>query len=159
MSSKCRRVKRVRPRRGFTLLELVIVIAIIAVLASVVAPNLVRHAGDAKVQAARSQIEMLGLALEAYHLDLDDYPRSADGLEALRVRPAEVSDTEIWRGPYIKRDVPTDPWGRPYVYRYPGLVDSTTFEILTLGRDGIPGGTGDDRDMNSWENAPRGRND
>lgn len=146
-----------RRRAGFTLLELVIVVAIIAVLASVVAPNLVRHASDAKVQAARSQIEMLGLALEAYHLDIDDYPTSEEGLQVLRIPPVDEERARLWRGPYIKREIPVDPWGRPYVYRYPGVLDSTSFELLTVGRDGLPGGTGDARDITSWESGTRAR--
>ena len=146
-----------RQRSGFTLLELVIVVAIIAVLASLVAPNLVRHASDAKVQAARSQIELLGLALEAFHLDVDDYPLSDEGLQALRVRPSDEDRARLWRGPYLKREVPVDPWGRSYVYRFPGQLDSTSFELLTTGRDGLPGGTGDARDITSWENGARAR--
>lgn len=144
-----------RTRNGFTLLELVVVVAIIAVLASVVAPNLMRHAADAKVQAARSQMEMLSLALEAYHLDMDDYPTTEQGLEMLRRKPDGASNTESWRGPYIKREIPSDPWGRPYKYRYPGENDSTSFELATFGKDGVLGGSGDAKDLFSWDAPAR----
>jgi general secretion pathway protein G len=134
-------------RRGFTLLEMIIVVAIIAVLASVVAPNLARHASDAKVQAARSQLEMIGLALESYKVDTDEYPSSEDGLKALNERPATLRNIELWRGPYLKRDIPLDPWGNQYVYRNPSPSDSTSFDLLSMGKDGSPGGTGDKRDI------------
>lgn len=145
-----------RVRTGFTLLELVVVVAIIAVLASVVAPNLVRHAADAKVQAARSQMEMLSLALEAYHLDMDDYPSTEQGLEILRVKPSGIPNIDSWRGPYIKREIPLDPWGRAYKYRYPGENDSTSFELATFGKDGILGGSADSKDLFSWDTPARG---
>lgn len=146
-----------RQRTGFTLLELVVVIAIIAVLASIVAPNLMRHATDAKVQAARSQMELLSLALEAYHLDMDDYPSTEQGLELLRVKPVDLPNAQSWRGPYIKREIPVDPWGRPYKYRYPGVNDSTSFEIATFGKDGVVGGTGDAKDIMSWDAGSRAK--
>jgi general secretion pathway protein G len=97
-------------RPGFTLLELVVVIAIIATLASIVAPSVFRNTGDAKVVAARTQIESLALALESYRLDMGDYPTTTEGLEALVSAPAAAS---AWRGPYLRRGLPLDPWSRP----------------------------------------------
>lgn len=137
-------------RLGFTLLELIIVIAIIAVLAALVAPAVFRNVGDAKTSAAKSQIEMLSTALAAYRLDNDTYPTSDQGLEALRERPTAGDAPRNWRGPYLSREVPLDPWGRQYVYVSPGAVNPTAFDLYTLGRDGQPGGADEDMDITSW---------
>src|SRR5579871_6108620 len=99
-------------RRAFTLIELIVVIAIIATLAAVVAPQVFRNVGDAKVGAAKSQIEVFALALNAYRLDNDNFPTSDQGLEALRTAPTTGDPTRNWRGPYLSRVVPLDPWGR-----------------------------------------------
>lgn len=136
--------------RGFTLLEILVVIAVIAVLAGLVAPMVLRNVGDAKVQAARTQIEMLGMALDAYRLDNAFYPSTAQGLEALRERPEGEPEPLNWRGPYLRKAVPDDPWGRPYVYRSPGEVNAQGYDLLSLGRDGREGGEGEDRDVVSW---------
>ena len=137
-------------RAGFTLMELLVVIAIIATLAAVVAPAIFRNVGDAKTSAAKSQIEMLSMALNAYRLDNDAYPSQDQGLAALRVVPTGTDAPLNWRGPYLTRDVPNDPWGRPYVYVVPGLVNPTSFDLYTLGKDGKPGGSDDDEDVTSW---------
>lgn len=139
-----------RTRRGFTLMELLVVIAIIATLAAVVAPAIFRNVGDAKISAAKSQIEMLSLALNAYRLDNDAFPTQAQGLAALRVAPTGTDAPVNWRGPYLTRDVPNDPWGRPYVYVVPGAQNPTGFDLYTLGKDGKPGGEADDADVTSW---------
>jgi general secretion pathway protein G len=135
---------------GFTLIEMLVVITVIAILASLVTPMVFRNVGDAKVSAARAQVEVFGLALDAYRLDTDYYPSTAQGLEALRRQPAGAPAARNWRGPYLKKVVPLDPYGRPYVYRSPGESNPETYDLLSLGRDGAPGGTGEDADITSW---------
>ena len=130
---------------------IIVVVAILGLLATTVAPSVFQHVGTAKETAARSQIELLGAALDAYRLDNDQYPMTAQGLEALRVVPAVEPLPRRWRGPYIKRDVPADPWNRPYVYLYPGEVNPMSYDLLSLGRDGEPGGEGEDADILSWQ--------
>jgi general secretion pathway protein G len=143
-----------RPARrsscGFTLLELIVVVAIIATLVAVVAPQVFQNVGDARINAARSQIEMFGIALEAYRLDNSAYPSTQQGLEALRRLPVVDAVPANWRGPYLRREVPLDPWGRPYTYTSPGLANPTLFDLTSLGRDGRVGGTGEDADITSW---------
>jgi general secretion pathway protein G len=142
-------------RRGFTLLEMLVVITVIAILAAVVSPMVFRNVGDAKVSAARSQIEIFGLALDTYHLDNDYYPSTGQGLEALMRRPEGLPEARRWRGPYLKRSVPPDPWGRSYIYRSPGDSNPSAYDLLSLGRDGAPGGEGEDADITSWRSAIR----
>lgn len=137
-------------RRGFTLIELLVVIAILAALAALVAPEVLRNAGDARTQAAKSQIEMLGLALDGYRLDNHAYPSNEQGLAALRTLPVSGELPRNWRGPYLRRVVPVDPWGRPYVYITPGRANPSGFDLYSLGRDGAPGGEGEDADATSW---------
>jgi general secretion pathway protein G len=137
-------------RSGFTLIELLVVIAIIATLAAVVAPAVFRNVGDAKVSAAKSQIEIFAMALNSYRLDNDSYPATDQGLEALRTLPASGDVPRNWKGPYLSRLVPLDPWGRPYLYVAPGRENPTSFDLYTLGRDGKPGGEGEDADVTSW---------
>ncbi|MFN2397819.1 MAG: type II secretion system major pseudopilin GspG [Gemmatimonadaceae bacterium] len=139
-----------RMRTGFTLIEMLVVIAIIAVLAAVVAPAVFRNVGDAKANAARSQIEIFALALDAYRLDNDHYPSSEQGLVALRTLPVAGAAPRNWRGPYLRRVVPADPWGRPYIYVAPGVENPASYDLVTLGRDGKPGGEGEDADITSW---------
>jgi len=140
VSSRARR----RAARGFTLLELLVVIAVLAILASLVSPMIFHNVGDAKITAARTQIETLGLALDAYRLDNDYYPSTAQGLDALVRLPTGEPSPRRWRGPYLKRGVPSDPWGRPYTYR---LLEGDQYELLSLGRDGSGGGEGEDADL------------
>jgi general secretion pathway protein G len=139
-----------RRRSAFTLFELLVVIAVIATLAAIVAPAVFRNVGDAKTGAARSQIEIFALALEAYRLDADYYPTTEQGLAALRTLPVTGQLPTRWRGPYLRKTVPLDPWGRPYVYRSPGVVNQESYDLYTLGRDGQPGGDGEDEDVTSW---------
>jgi general secretion pathway protein G len=136
--------------RGFTLIELLVVIAIIATLAGVVAPAVFRNVGDAKADAARSQLEIFALALDAYRVDNDAYPTSEQGLTALRVMPTAGDAPPNWRGPYLRKVVPNDPWGRPYIYVSPGQENPTAYDLYSLGRDGKMGGEGEDADLTSW---------
>ena len=146
----CCRVESIRRRQGgFTLIEMLVVIAIIAVLAAVVAPEVFRNVGDADVNAAKSQIEMLSLALDQYRLDNHVYPSTDQGLAALRTAPA-VGEAPNWRGPYLRRPVPVDPWGHPYHYTSPGRANPQGFDLYSLGRDGRQGGDGEDADLTSW---------
>ncbi len=137
-------------RSAFTLMELIVVIAIIATLAAVVAPAIFQNVGDAKTSAARSQIEMLGLALNSYRLDNDRFPTSAQGLEALRTMPAGSDVPGNWRGPYLTRVLPADPWNRAYVYVSPGTHNPRSYDLYTLGRNGVAGGVDEDADVTSW---------
>jgi general secretion pathway protein G len=138
-----------RNRPGFTLIEILVVIVVIAILATLVAPNVFRHVGAAKATTAKSQIEMLGAALDAYRLDTGTYPSTEQGLQALQVAP--TSAPANWRGPYLKKDVPRDPWGHAYVYKSPGEVNPTSYDLLSYGEDGQPGGDGDAADIVSWK--------
>jgi len=138
-----------RRARGFTLIEILVVIAVIGVLASLVGPMVFGHVSDAKVSAARSQIEIFGLALDAYRMDNDWYPSTPQGLEALVTAPSSEPPARRWRGPYLKKGVPLDPWGRPYVYQGPSDAQSENYEVRALGRDGKPGGGGEDEDLTS----------
>ena len=145
-----------RARRGFTLLELLVVIAIIATLAAVIAPSIFRNVGDAKIASAKSQLDVLALALNQYRMDNDAFPSTRQGLQALRTTPGVDDSGEPprnWRGPYLSRAVPLDPWGRPYVYVAPGQVNTQSFDLYTLGRDGKSGGTDEDADLTSWGGA------
>jgi general secretion pathway protein G len=140
-----------RGANGFTLIEMVVVIAIIGSLALIVGPSVFRSAADANVTSARAQIEVLTVALEGYRIDTGTYPTTTQGLEALRTRPADAPPG--WRGPYLRRTVPPDPWGRPYVYRYdPEQHDE--FELYSLGRDGTPGGEGENADISATGELP-----
>lgn len=134
-------------RRGFTLIEMLVVIVVITVLASLVGPMVFRNVGDSKVAAARAQIELLGLALEQYRLDNDYFPSTAQGLAALRELPTGEPPARNWRGPYLRKPVPLDPWGRPYVYVSPGVVNPQSYDLSSYGRDGQPGGVGEDEDL------------
>ena len=127
---------------GFTLLELLVVIVIIGLLAGYVAPRYFAQVGRSEVQVARAQIDALEKALDQYRLDTNHYPSMEQGLDALMTKPVNENG---WRGPYLKKAVPMDPWGRPYVYRAPG--QAREFELVSYGRDGRPGGSGDDADI------------
>ena len=127
---------------GFTLLELLVVIVIIGLLAGYVAPRYFAQVGKSEVQVARAQIDSLEKALDQYRLDLRHYPNAEQGLDALVSKPDGESG---WTGPYLKKAVPADPWGRAYIYRVPGTKGE--FDLLSLGKDGKPGGVGEDADI------------
>lgn len=139
------------PSAGFTLIELLVVISVIAVLATLVAPNVFQHVGAAKGATARSQIEMLGAALDAYRLDNGQYPSSSQGLASLWTAPTGQARPRGWRGPYLRKDVPLDPWGRAYVYASPAVQSPGGYDLLSYGADGKQGGEGDDADVLSWK--------
>ncbi len=136
--------------RGFTLIEVLVVIVVIAILATFVAPSIFQNVGDARVSTAKTQIEALGTALDSYRLDNGGYPSTGAGLRALRVRPT-VAAPSNWRGPYLRKDVPLDPWGRAYLYVSPGRANPESYDLSTYGADGAAGGAGDNADVTSWK--------
>jgi general secretion pathway protein G len=140
-----------RNRAGFTLIEIIVVIIVLGALATIVAPNVFRHIGTSRKTTARTQIEMIGAALDAYQLDNNGYPTSEQGLGALRKEPETEPRPSAWNGPYLRKDVPRDPWGRPYLYRSPGAPGGEPYELLSLGRDGREGGDGENADILSWQ--------
>ncbi|WP_148716366.1 type II secretion system major pseudopilin GspG [Chitinolyticbacter meiyuanensis] len=129
--------------RGFTLLELLVVILIIAMLAGYVGPRLFGKVGEARSKTAAGQMKSLSDALDQYRLDNGGYPTTEQGLGALTAKPA---DANKWNGPYLTKEVPKDPWDRPYVYKRPG-ENGREFDLLTLGADGKAGGSGEDADI------------
>ena len=129
---------------GFTLLELLVVEAIIGLLVGFVAPRYFGQIGKSEVTAARNQIDALEKALDQYRLDTGHYPSTEQGLDALVKQPPNEPK---WSGPYLRKAVPPDPWGRPYQYRAPG--EKGDFDLLSLGRDGAPGGSGEDADLSN----------
>ena len=118
---------------------------IIGLLAGIVAPQYFAQLGKSNAKVARAQIEAFGQALDQYRLDVGSYPNTEQGLAALRAAPQQTSR---WQGPYLKRDVPVDPWGKPYIYRAPGQHGE--YDLLSHGADGQPGGDGEAADVNSW---------
>jgi general secretion pathway protein G len=128
--------------KGFTLLELLVVIVIIGLLAGYVAPRYFSQVGKSEIQVAKAQIESLEKALDQFRLDTKRYPTAEEGLDVLVAKPVNVAG---WGGPYLKKAVPNDPWGRPYLYRVPG--ERNEFEIVSFGRDGKAGGSGEDADI------------
>lgn len=134
-----------RHPQGFTLIEIMLVVVIIGILAAVVLPRLTGRTEQARLTAAAQQIESFGVALEAFYLDCGRFPTTGEGLDALRTRPPVLS---TWRGPYLKRAVPADPWGRPYGYASPG-VHNPDYDMKSSGPDGVEG-TADD--ITNWEN-------
>ncbi len=132
--------------RGFTMIELLIVLVIIGLLAALVGPALFQRIAPAKQSAARAQIENFMTALDTYYIDTGHFPTSQQGLAALRTRP---ENEPKWNGPYLKKEIPKDPWGNAFQYRSPGR--SGGYEIASLGADGKEGGEGDNQDINSWE--------
>src|SRR5574342_319027 len=133
-------------RRGFTLIEILVVIIVLGLLAALVGPQIFGRVSEAKTATARTQIELLGLALDNYRLDNGSYPTTEQGLAALEERPTREPLPPNWKGPYLRKALPLDPWGRPYVYRSPGEHDPSGYDLATLGRDGQPGGTDEDAD-------------
>ncbi|MBI5279831.1 MAG: type II secretion system major pseudopilin GspG [Burkholderiales bacterium] len=136
-----RRISRLRTG-GFTLLELLVVVAIIGLLAAYVGPRYFSQIGKSEQALAKAQIESFHKALAAYRLDVGSFPATGEGLAALVSAPAGAAK---WQGPYLAKGVPLDPWGKPYIYRTPG--SKSDYEIVSYGKDGQPGGTGDAADV------------
>jgi general secretion pathway protein G len=139
------KLKQVNTPNGFTLLELIVVVAIIGLLVSLVGPRLTGQIAKGEVQAAKAQIDSLVKVVEAYRVDLGHYPKASVGLEALWNKPAD--NNPRWRGPYLQKALPLDPWGNPYTYEL--LDNDKNFLVRSLGRDGKIGGSGDDADISN----------
>lgn len=120
-------------RAGFTLVELLLVLVILATLAAIVVPKFSGRTEQARVTAAQTQIANFGTALDAFETDVGFYPEGSDGLQALRVPPPNAQG---WRGPYLKQDIPLDPWGRAYIYECPGRHNESGYDLMSLGQDG-----------------------
>ncbi|HVN80068.1 MAG TPA: type II secretion system major pseudopilin GspG [Terriglobia bacterium] len=132
---------------GFTLIELLVVMVIIGLLGALVAPRLFKNVAKSKITAAKAQIANFQTALGAYRLDVGTFPSTDEGLQALRVAPLSAKN---WEGPYLPKEIPPDPWGNPYIYKYPGEHGDEP-DIISLGADGREGGEGENGDIYSWK--------
>jgi len=131
---------------GFTLVELLVVLAILGLIVALVTPQVLKYLSKARTDTAKIEIQTLGNALDLYRLDMHRYPTQQEGLAALVEQPPGV---EEWSGPYLKQKrMPLDPWGRAYIYRIPG--EHGDYDLYTLGADGAPGGTGENQDVTNW---------
>ncbi len=139
--------KKQKMRSAFTLVELLVVIVIIALLSSLVAPKIFGKLDDAKVKTAYAQMQMLSSALDTFKLDVGRYPTTQEGLKVLWVKD---SDIKGWNGPYLPKKVDKDSWGDPYIYKFPGS-DKNDYDLLTYGADGKEGGSGNNADMSVWQ--------
>ena len=136
---------RISDIRGFTLLELLVVMVIIGLLAAYVGPKYFSQVGKSEVKMAQAQIDSLEKALHQYRLDVGSYPTTEQGLNALLSSPGNEPK---WQGPYLSKRLPMDPWGKSYQYKYPG--ERSDFDLFSFGKDGQPGGTGEDADITNW---------
>lgn len=140
------RLNRIRSNRrlhAFTLIELMVVILILAILAALIVPRVVGRQDEAKRSKAAADISSLSSALQQFRLDCDRYPSTEEGLMALRQAPPDVNN---WKGPYLQKAIPTDPWGNEYVYEYPG-ADEESYVLLSFGADGVEGGENNNADI------------
>lgn len=142
------KISSARNSRGFSLLELLVVLLLLGAFAGIFAPKIFGQAEKAKQKAAKLEIDQIGQALDLYKLEIGRYPTSQEGLQSLMVAPSGVSN---WNGPYLKRNVvPKDPWSNEYKYVSPG-DQNRPYDIISLGSDGKEGGDGDAKDINSWQ--------
>src|SRR5882762_4334961 len=139
--------RRTRRRAGVTLIEMLVVVTIIALFAALVAPRMLRKSDTARVTAARAQINSFMTALGSYKLDTGTFPSTEEGLQALRAKP---NNQPQWQGPYLPQEIPVDPWGRAYVYKYPGEHGDEP-DVISYGADGQAGGDGINADIVSWK--------
>ncbi len=144
-------------RAGFTLLEMLVVLVVLGLLAGLIGPQLFGRVGEAKATTAKTQMELIGVALDSYRLDNGAYPVTGQGLEALSARPARPPVPLNWRGPYLRKAVPNDPWGRPYLYLAPARGGGEGYELRSLGRDGTEGGSGEDADLGGPPTAAKAK--
>jgi general secretion pathway protein G len=135
--------------RGFTLIELMIVLFILGLLAALVAPRLMGRVGKAKQKTAQAQIQLIATALDLFHLDVGRYPTDDEGLKSLREKQENLPS---WGGPYLDKSVPNDPWARPYVYKFPG--QHGPYDLYSLGADAAEGGDGENQDITNWQSSP-----
>jgi general secretion pathway protein G len=141
-------IQRRKSERGITLIEMMVVVVIIALFAALVGPKMLGQADKAKRTAARVQINSFMTALDAYKLDIGNFPTTDQGFAALRVKPENSTQ---WAGPYLTQDIPLDPWAHPYLYKYPGDHGDEP-DIISYGADGQEGGEGNNADIVSWSN-------
>jgi general secretion pathway protein G len=137
-----------RAARGFTLIEILVVVVILGILAAIVVPRVMERPGEARVTRARQDIQGIVTALSMYKLDNYAYPSTEQGLDALVTKPSGQPDAPNWKGPYLEH-APKDPWGHPYQYAQPGQHGS--IDVYSLGADGKPGGDGEAADVGNWE--------
>jgi len=135
-----------KKERGMTLIEILIVVVIIGLLAGLVVPRMFGKVGTAKLKSAKAQIELFGTALDAFRLDVGRYPTIEEGMKSLREKP---SGEENWKGPYLPKEIPNDPWGKPYIYKSPG--EHGDYDLISLGADGAEGGEGENQDVVNWK--------
>ena len=139
-----------RRENGFTLIEILVVIIIIGLLAALVGPRLFGKVSTARLSAAKAQIELFGTALDTFRLDVGKYPTTEEGLKALREKPSGV---EGWNGPYLRKEIPLDPWKKPYMYKSPG--EHGDYDLISYGLDGTEGGEGENQDVVSWKDIAK----
>lgn len=132
-------------QRAFTLIELLLVLVILGILAAIVVPKFAGRTEQARLTAAQSQISTFGTALDAFEVDMGYYPKGKSGLNDLVVSPR---DGQNWKGPYMKNDIPLDPWGNAYIYEYPGKRNAKSYDLMSMGPDGRAGG---DDDISNWQ--------
>lgn len=134
--------------KAFTLIEIMVVVAILGILAATIVPQFLGTKYEARVSAAKSHIATIGSALEQFNVHMDRYPTADEGLKVLTEKPA--GDSSKWRGPYLQQ-MRDDPWGHPYQYRYPGVHHPTSYDLWSQGADGADGGEGEAADIGNWQ--------